>query len=158
MDFLNLGGLRSRLILLVLIAVLPGFGLALMSRVRERDLHEARFREQALRVAQQAVLKQDELVAETRTLLEQVSKQPELSGAQCETFLDNILKKSSQYIVLATVAANGNSSCSAPATQRPIDVRDRAWFQRTLRDRGFAAGEYQVGRISSQPGLAFSNP
>lgn len=154
----NLGGLRSRLILLVLFAALPGFAIALMSNIRERELFEARFREKALRISQQAVVRQNELVSETRTVLRQLSEKPEIRGAQCEAFLLDQLKRSERYLVLATVGTDGKSTCSAPPAQQAIEVRDRSWFQRTIRDRDFAAGEYQVGRISNQPGLAFSYP
>lgn len=154
----NLGGLRSRLILLVLFAALPGFAIALINNIRERDLFEARFREKALRVSQQAVVRQNELVDETRSTLRQFAEKPEIRGANCEAFLLEQLKRSERYLVLATVGTDGKSTCSAPPVKEAIDVRDRSWFQRTLRDRDFAAGEYQVGRISNQPGLAFSYP
>ncbi|MGG6267828.1 ATP-binding protein [Leptolyngbya sp. AN03gr2] len=156
--FSRFDGLRSRLILLVLFAALPGFAIALMSNIRERELFEARFREKALRISQQAVVRQNELVNQTRTALEQLSEKAEVRGAQCETILMEQLKRSERYLVLATVGIDGKSTCSAPPTTRAIDVRDRSWFQRTIRDRDFAAGEYQVGRISNQPGLAFSYP
>lgn len=155
---LNFGGLRSRLILIVLFAALPGFAIALMSNIRERELFEARFREKALSLSQQAVIRQNELVNETRTALEQLAEQPEVRGATCKSILMEQLKRSERYLVLATVGIDGKSTCSAPASDRAIDVRDRSWFQRTIRDRDFAAGEYQVGRISNQPGLAFSYP
>ncbi|BAU10137.1 PAS/PAC sensor signal transduction histidine kinase [Leptolyngbya sp. NIES-3755] len=154
----QIGGLRSKLVLLVLFAALPGFAIALMSNIRERELFESRYREKALRISQQAVIRQDELVSETRTALEQLSEKAEVRGAQCESILLEQLKRSERYLVFATIGIDGKSICTAPPTKQAIDVRDRSWFQRTIRDRDFAAGEYQIGRISNQPGLAFSYP
>ncbi|WNZ46836.1 sensor histidine kinase [Leptolyngbya boryana CZ1] len=158
MAALNLGGLRSRLLLLVLLAILPGFVLTLLFRIRERDLIAARYREQAARVAQQVVVKQDALVEETRELLQTLATQPELNITECSPTFEPILQKSQQYLVLATISPQGDLVCSVPTSAKMLNVGDRSWFQKTLRNHNFAIGEYQVGRITGQPGIGFSYP
>src|SRR5262249_30134046 len=49
--------------------------------------------------------------------------------------------------------------CSSALPARPPrNPVDRPWFQRALASRGFAVGDYQIGRVTGKPSLGFAMP
>lgn len=158
MPNLPLDGVRSRLLLLVVLALIPSSVLALVYSFRSRGLLQVRYRDQALQMAQQAVSKQSSLVLETRDLLQELATRSDIKTTNCNKVLGTVLEQSPQFASLGLVSTSGSVLCSALPLTRSITVRDRAWFQRVMRGRDFAAGDYQIGRISGQPSLALAYP
>jgi serine phosphatase RsbU (regulator of sigma subunit) len=52
----------------------------------------------------------------------------------------------------------GNVRCSAIPLRSQVNVADRPYFQAALATRGFAIGDYQIGRITGQPALNYAYP
>ncbi len=51
----------------------------------------------------------------------------------------------------------GDFYCNAPRVT-PFNIADRPYFQRLLASQQFTMGEYQIGRSTGIPGLAFAHP
>jgi Na+/proline symporter len=74
-------GLRSRLIALVLLAVLPALGLILFTASEERKAAAAEVQDDALRIARLASSAQERLIEGARQLLIMMAHLPAVSGA-----------------------------------------------------------------------------
>lgn len=142
-------------------AALPGFLLPLIMIHRDRNLYEAKAKQEALQLLQQAVLKKYNLVNNTKDLLKQLSKQPEVMGANataCNQFMANLRQKYPFYTTLGVVNPDGLATCSAIPMKGSVRADDRLWFQRAIQTRNFAVGKYQIGKITNLPIVSFAYP
>ena len=72
--------------------------------------------------------------------------------------LANILRFSSDYANVGVALSNGDVVCSALPLPGPVNVADRAFFQRAVATREFSIGDYQVGRVAAKRGIHFGYP
>src|SRR4029079_6665515 len=89
-----------------------------------------------------------------RQLLTVFARLPQLSttdAAACNTFLAEMLKAYPLYLNIGVADPNGNLVCSALPFKGPINVADRVYFKTALEMKGFAIGDYQVGRVTQPP-------
>jgi signal transduction histidine kinase len=158
---LSLASLRTRLLLLVLLAVIPALGLALYTNLEERQLRKAQVQEQAMRLARLVSADHERLIGDARRLLVNLARLPAVrdrNPAACNVLFADLLTRHSSYVNLGVADADGNVFCSALPMTGPVYVGDRIYFRRALETRDFAIGEYQVGRISGKATLNFGYP
>ena len=154
-------GLRSRLSLLVCLAVAPALGLALYSGVQYRDSAAARARESALQSARLAAAAQERQFHGLEELLTVLASVPEVRGGDreaCTTFLSLLLRQYPAYTVLAVTDLAGKVISSAVPTPKPVIVSDRAYFKKAIATRSFAVGGYQVSRITGKKAINCARP
>src|SRR5882724_6855199 len=159
MAWLSLASLRTRLLLLVLLAVIPALGLTLYTNLEERQLRKAQVQEQAMRLSRLVSADHERLIEDARRLLVTLARLPAVrdrNRAACNALFADLLTQHSSYANLGVVDANGSIFCSALPMTGPVYAGDRAYFRRALETRDFAIGEYQVGRISGKATLNFS--
>lgn len=155
-------GLRARLLLLVLFAVVPAFGLigyTAITQYRQAALEAER---DALTLVRLAGRQQDQLIAATRQLLIGLAQVPALrqrdSGTHCHQLLAEMLKEYYYYTNFGVAALDGRVFCSALPMTRPIDISDRDYFRRAALTGEFTVGDYQVGRITGIHAINFGYP
>jgi hypothetical protein len=142
---------RVRLLVLLFLAVLPGF--ALLPGFEDRRQAMARAQANALQLARFATLDQEYLIKTGRQLLATITALPEVQAidvSTCDARLAELLQKYPHYANLATVTAHGYIACSGPPFTPPVNVTRRAWFKRALKTRAFAVGDYQVGMVTGK--------
>lgn len=157
----SLSSLRVRLLLLVLTAVLPALGLVFYTALEQRRSATVEVQETALRLARLASSNQGQLIGGVRQLLVSLSQLPEIrarDAAACSAFLSKLLQQYPLYANLGVASADGTTRCSALPVQTPVNLSDRAYFQRALRTRDFAIGDYQIGRITGKATVNFGYP
>src|SRR5262245_61895701 len=156
-----LASLRTRLLLLVLLAVIPALALTLYTNLEERQLRRALVQEQAMRLSRLVSADHERLIEDTRRLLVTLARLPAVrdrNPAACNALFADLLAQRSSYGNLGVIGTNGDVFCSAlPMTGR-VYAGDRAYFRRAIETRDFAIGEYQIGRITGKPTLAFGYP
>jgi signal transduction histidine kinase len=158
---LSSSGLRGRLLLLVLVAVVPALGLTLYTDLEQRRLETARVQDNALRLARLASADHERLVDGTRQLLVALAQLPEARGgepAACNALFADLLKQYRSYASLGVIAPDGFISCSAPPADGAVFVGDRAYFRRALEPGDFAVGEHQIGRLTGKATVNFGYP
>lgn len=154
-------GLRSRLILLVLLAILPVLGLALYSGQEQRRQAAIHAQTETMRLARLAASNQQALIEGGQQLLVALARLPLLDTgdlAACDAFLAGLLHQYSYYINLGVAAPNGDLLCSALPHPDPVSYGDRAWLQETVKTADFVVGEYVIGRISGAALLPLAYP
>jgi signal transduction histidine kinase len=159
-------GLRSRLLLLVLLAVLPALGLTLATNLAQRRQAVAQAQGEALRLARVVAGDEERLLEGARQLLVLLARLPAVreaadgDPAPCVALLADLLAQSPRYANLAVARADGEVVCSAvPAPPgAAVSAADRAYFRRALEAGDFAVGEYQIGRITGRASVNFGYP
>ena len=157
----RLASLRLRLWLLVLLAFMPALGLMLYTAAEQRQHAVKEVRDQALRMAQIVSSDQERRIDGTRYLLMALAHVPDVragDAAECDSFLSALLKDNPLYTTFVVADLRGDVVCSAVPLNEPVNVADRAYFLSALETRGFAIGEFQIGRISKKAGIAFGYP
>jgi signal transduction histidine kinase len=161
MAWLSGTSLRTRLLLLVLLAVIPALGLTLYTNLEERQLRKAQVQEQAMRLSRLVSADHERLIEEARRLLVNLARLPAVrdrNPAGCNALFADLLSRHSSYANLAVADADGNVFCSALPMTRQVYAGDRLYFRRALETRDFAIGEYQVGRITGRASVNFGYP
>jgi len=156
---LSFSSLRVRLGLLVLLAVLPALAVVVYTGMEHRQLAAADAQAESHRLARRIAGRQTRLAEETHRLLIALSKLPEVRSRNskgCSQFFSDLRKNYSLYTNLGALRPNGDVFCSALPFSGVINVADRLYFQRAVESRNFAAGEFQIGRLTKTPSINFS--
>jgi PAS domain S-box-containing protein len=157
----SFSSLRVRLLLLVLLAVVPAFGLIFYTASEQRRLAAVGVQEQALQLAWTAATDQGQLTEGARQLLIALAQLPAVRGrdpAACSALFAELLKQYPRYANLAAVKPDGDTFCSALPLSGPVSAVDRLYFRRASETRDFAVGEYQIGRVTRKASINFGYP
>src|SRR5215468_5884820 len=153
--------LRTRLLLLVLLAVIPALGLTLYTNLEERQLRKAQVQEQAMRLARLVSADHERLIGDARRLLVNLARLPAVrdrNRTACNTLFADLLTQQSSYANLVVADADGNVFCSALPMTGQVYAGDRVYFRRAIETRDFAIGEYQIGRVTGKASVNFGYP
>nr|WP_229256944.1 ATP-binding protein [Duganella lactea] len=146
---LQLNTLRSRLILLVLLAIAPSAIMTVVNGARERT-HAVEVAEENLqRLTNLAAANEAQSIAGARQLLRDVASIPDLMGdpADCGRVLARIQRQNPDYVNLGLIQLNGDVTCSAIPSRTPVNLADRTHFRRAVHLKRFVAGGYIFGRV-----------
>jgi hypothetical protein len=161
MAWLSRTSLRTRLLLLVLLAVIPALGLTLYTNLEERQLRKAQVLEQAMRLSLFVSTDHERLIEDARQFLVTLARLPAVrdrNRAACNALFASLLTRQSSYANLGVIDADGEVFCSAHPMTGQVYAGDRIYFQRAIESRDFAIGEFQIGRITGKATLVFGYP
>ncbi len=156
-----MAGLRRRLFLLVVIAIVAALAFVFHYANEDRDMRVARIQQDADRVVEIAASRQARFIDSARQLLTVLSEVPDVRGsdpAACRRFLKNLARRNSAYANLGVVGADGNLSCSALEFSGAVSLADRAYFLRAANSKSFAIGNYQAGKVTGKGSVNFGYP
>ncbi len=153
--------LRTRLLALVLLAILPALGLVLYTAVDQRRVAEKEAIASAQRIVRLAAATQKQHVEAARQLLITLSQLREIRperAADAEALFQSLLEVHAVYVNIGAIDADGYVFASGQSPTNRLYLGDRSYFQ-IARDTGkFAVGEYQVGRITGKSTLNMALP
>ena len=154
--------LRSRLLLLVLLALLPAFVLILVTAWEQRQLAAMEAQESALRVARAAASNQERLIEGARSLLIGISQvpagPPPGSPRGCGTLLPDLRRRFPIYVNLSEATAGGDLTCSAQPLRGLISVADQPYFLRAKATHDVVVSGYVVEPVTGRPALTVAWP
>ncbi|MCL4297026.1 MAG: PAS domain S-box protein [Anaerolineae bacterium] len=153
--------LRSRIVLLVLLALLPALGLILYANLSTRRANIAQVHQETLRVAQIASQQQRLLIEDTGQLLAGLAQIPELhnsSPADCVAFLGSLLAKDTRYTNFGVADLAGNVICSARSLPQPVNLAAQSWFQQVSQQQDATVGNYHKDPLSNKFVLPIGYP
>ncbi len=156
-----LSGLRLRFLLLVLVAVIPGFGIIIFAAQAQRRSLEDEAQESARALARLVAEQQQRALDSARGLIVGLARLPGIlrrDPVACETAVAPLLRRLPNYANVGAVTPDGVMFCSAAPMTGPVDLADRPFVRGALRSGGFAVGGYQVSRVLGLPTLAFGYP
>jgi PAS domain S-box-containing protein len=156
-----LSGLRVRLLLLVLVAVVPGFALFLYAASAQRRLLDEDAVDQVVGAARLAAGQQERSVEGVRGLLAAFAQNPAVLGRDgpgCGEAARRLRRVLPHLSNIGASAPDGGVFCNSVDVPAPIRIEDRRYFRRALESGAFAVGEYQVSRSRGVPALNFGFP
>ncbi|MYN25329.1 ATP-binding protein [Duganella levis] len=145
----QLNSLRSRLILLVLLAIAPSAIMTVINGTRERA-HAVEVAEENLqRLTNLAAANEAQSIAGARQILRDLASIPDLMGdqAQCSRLLANIQRQNPDYVNFGLIQLNGDVTCNAVPSKNLVNLADRSHFRRAVHLKRFVAGGYIFGRV-----------
>jgi signal transduction histidine kinase len=153
---------RIRLVLMIILVVVPAFGLVLYGSLEQRRVQKSQVRTGAVAISRLAAANQESFIKHTRQLLATLTQFPFLLLSTNHHFshvhLSNLRKLSPDYLNFGLIETNGVLFCSAEPSNSVVNLSDRAYFRRVLETRKFSIGDFQVGRVTGEPGLNFGYP
>jgi steroid delta-isomerase-like uncharacterized protein len=156
-----LANLRLRLVLLVLLGVLPALGLLFYSASEQRTQAVNTAEAEARRLVQVTAADQERLLESAQYLLAVLARVPAIrdaNGTDCDALLTALVADEPLYANLGVIALDGTVRCSALPVDDGVNLRDRAYFQRTVETGTFAVGQFQIGRITHQATINVGYP
>src|SRR5262245_19430177 len=140
-----LASFRMRLVLVVLLAVLPGLSFILYSAAEQRRQALAQAKVSTARLTQLAAAQDESLIEETRQLLAVLARVPDVVGddpASCSAFLAAMAKENApKYTGFSVIERDGVISCASSPISGSQNVADRRFFRLAMQTREFAVGE-----------------
>jgi signal transduction histidine kinase len=159
MKRLSFASLRSRLTLLIVLAVLPVMGLTVSTYLEERNLILRHIMSELQLISSFASGTQERFLLTTNQLLVALSRivvleDPEPQG--CNATFEDILSQNPMYANIGAILPDGSIFCSAcPIVQRE-GFSNQPWFQSSLETRGISLGMGRTGDGEGKPALYFS--
>ena len=156
----KLNSLRSRLILLVALAIAPSVLMTLYTGWKERQQAIATAEEHLQRLTSLAATNEAKSLEAARQILIDLSGIPDLLGdaQKCNALLRTMLQKNPGYANFGLIRLNGDVSCSAVPSLKPVNLADRAHFKRAIAERRFIAGNYVFGRVIQKHTINLTYP
>ncbi|MEW7847844.1 ATP-binding protein [Massilia aurea] len=145
----RLNSLRSRLMLLVLLAITPIAIVTVLGGLREREAAIRASQENLKRLTALAAANEAQSIDRARQILVDLVSVPDLMGKtdDCNALLTNVLDRNEGYVNFGLIQLDGNVSCSAVPMVHPVNLGDRSHFKRAIAERRFIAGDYIFGRV-----------
>ena len=142
-----LSSLRSRLILLVLLAVCPAFGVILYSAARHRDLIASQVQANALRVARAIAVEHERFFENAHQFLLMLSRAPQIrdnNKPACAKYLASLLEP--LYVDFGIMDLKGNLLCTGLKSRNSLVQAKGAHYSRVVQTH-----EFSVGAIRTDP-------
>lgn len=158
---LRVAGLRPRLTLIVLAAVIPVIGLTLYADL-EHGVHiRALALAEAAVEAKEAAGRYRRIIDGTWSGLTLAAGARDVYGgdpAGCSRYLSQMLARNPEYANLGVADADGAIRCSAVPLAGPVNASEHAWFRRAVCARGFALGNFRSGQVAATPVVVAALP
>ncbi len=161
MKLFFLKSLRVRLLLLVLVAVIPAWGMIGYTASEQRRIAVGRIQQNVLRLAEFSAREEEQVLQGTRQILIALAnfvRTADSNPAGCSAFCTDLLKQFRRYANIGAVDPSGNVFCSAVPFNKPTNAADQIWFRRAVESGDLAVGDYHVGRITAKPVLVLAYP
>ena len=153
--------LRTKLILLVCLSLLPSFILIYYTSQRERaELRTAAFHG-ALRLAKDLSARQEEIIDDARQTLLSVAQIFEyVNPLQINSLkiLQEFHRRNPELVSIFMAKPDGSVMASSIAMPKKFTVADRPIYSLVTRQKEFVLGEYQMARVSGKPILSIAYP
>jgi signal transduction histidine kinase/CheY-like chemotaxis protein len=152
-------GLRGRILLLLLIAVLPAIGIQAYNEYDLRQARELEIRQQVVQITRQFGEEMGELREGARQLLLTLGQLPavkEKNGEACSALFQTLQTQYENYAVLGAADSHGRVFCSSASDTGTSSVAGDEFFQRAIARDGLAVGNYWVDPATGRKQIHFA--
>jgi PAS domain S-box-containing protein len=153
--------LRSRLVVLMVAAIVPLFALSLGKTWLNQQAAVSRASDELKFAASLVAASQSRMVDSAHQILVAIANAPGLLGANsadCPRYLQTLKRQLGTYANLGLISLDGYLICHAMGEGTNIYLGDRSYVQETLQQRRFTVGGYTLGRVVGKPVITFSMP
>lgn len=160
MRFTLFSSIRTSLIVLVLLAVLPALAIVLHTGYGLRGSVVADAERYALRQVQSMASHHERVVENARLLLMTLARTVEvrhLDVPTCKVLLNDVLARNSAYVSFSLADVHGQVLTSAPVTHS-ANISDKAYFRIAMDTLTFTVGEYTLLEDQHRVIVQFAQP
>ena len=160
MPFFSRWSIRTLLIFLVAISILPALGIIFYSGIEQRHLMAEEIKKTSFSLMQAIANRQQVITENSRQFLVTLSGMPEvqrLDGQACNALFRRLLPENPVYANISLFSREGIVVSSA-VPSKPVNLSDRKHFRDAISTRGFSTGEYVISRIFQRPIFSFAYP
>ena len=153
--------LRTRLVLLVLTAIVPLFGFSVFKSFVNIDEDIRRASKDLEFTASQVASTQERVTDSARQMLVAVTKVPTVAQADtvaCRDYFRALNNELVSYRNMGLVGTDGYVLCESVEKAARDFVGDRSYFKEALARGDFVVSGYLIGRVTGQPVVAFALP
>jgi diguanylate cyclase (GGDEF)-like protein/PAS domain S-box-containing protein len=155
-------GLRARMVILVLLAVVPLFGLLVFGAIADREVALANARSRAIELARFGAERQADMLLQGRELLTVMRRMPEIVSDDlevCRTTAKEIAADHPQFYTIGVVDPDGMIRCHSTITQRQA-FSDTAVFRQAIAPDAprFIVGQFMISLITGKPIVVMASP
>ena len=156
-------GLRFRLVLTVLMALLPVFALFAYFTAKNQqtavELAQARVQSEALLAA----AGQQRIIERGSQLLGAMTSGPSIKDTRirlCVPYLKNLKSQNTIFANLGVIGLDGNITCHALDADTSVRafLGDRPFFAQVMQTQKFSIGNYGIGPLTGLPSLGLGAP
>ncbi|MGK2914728.1 MAG: sensor histidine kinase [Porticoccaceae bacterium] len=159
---LRFSSLRSRLLLLLSLTLLPAFGLIVYSAIETRQQAAGHALANATWLTRLITAQQEAMVETAHQQLRTLAQLPIVrrpdSAVLCSQTFAEIRKQNPLYLNLGVIDPDGTLRCSALPFTGKVDFSDRSCFLAAMEQRNFAIGDYQIGPLSGRGTVSLAYP
>ena len=156
-----LAHLRSRLWLLIAVAVVPLVVFALVSYRDQRAAAVAGVEAGIRQYVRTARVEESRAIDHTRDILRIMARSEDLRDLdplECQGIAQRLLETQTDYLNLGAAFLDGTVFCSGIAAPAPAVVGGRQWLREAVSRKELSFGGLVDGGVAGQPALAFGYP
>ena len=150
--------LRSRIWLAVGATALPIFVFSLFGHLERREEALREVERDMQHMVHMALFEERVVTENARQVLRIMARSNELrdlKAADCNGIAGRLLETQTNFANVGAALPDGRLYCSGLPLKEPLDASERAWFKEALQTPDVSRGQYQIGRITGQRGIAF---
>jgi PAS domain S-box-containing protein len=149
-----------RLLALVLLALLPAFGLIIFNTIENYRRAADEVNATARGLVRQAAQDYEEMIDDAHGLLTLLARTPHilLDARSCRSVLADIEAGYPNFSNIIVIDPKGTVTCSQQSLYIGVNYADRDWFKDASTNRQFVASKFLIGRVTTKPTVAFAAP
>jgi PAS domain S-box-containing protein len=153
--------LRARIVMLVVVAIVPLFGMSIFKALHNADAEVERAKDDLRFAASLAAASQERVADSARQVLTLIASLTDIQDpdhTDCDRYFSRLSLGLPEYANLGLAGLDGQTRCHALGSDKKVYVGDRAYFQDAIERRRFVVGVYAVGRLANKPVLTYALP
>lgn len=153
--------LRTRLVWVVLAAILPLFGLSLVGAVLNTNEAVSQASKNLAFSASLVAANQQKIADATRQTLVAIANTPGLQDGRvpaCQRYFKTLRDQLPVYANLGIIELDGYVRCHSQSNSPTVFAGDRKYFQDALTRGAFVTGGYLINRATGKPIMTFALP
>src|SRR5919198_2298109 len=158
---MRLRGLRTWLVLLVVVATALGLALVLREHSEERERFESELRSMAANLARSVAAAEQAKLDDAKGFVSGLAELPSVKAHDAEACSRIFTALCGRYPVFANFGAatpDGSIFCSGVSSRTRTNIADREYFRRVMASRAPAVGEHVIGRKTGVPSVHVAVP
>ena len=153
--------LRARIVILVVVAIVPLFGMSIFKALHNADAAVERAKGDLQFAVSLAAAGQERVADSARQLLTAIASLPDLQDGKnfdCDRYFSNLIQRLPEYANMGILGLDGYTRCHALSNDKKAFSGDRAHFLNAIEQGRFVTGNYRLGPLSGKPIIAFAQP
>jgi signal transduction histidine kinase len=152
--------IRTNLILLILVVLVPLCGILVYSSYEQKNQAIDFAKQNAIRVANSLAIQQKFVEENTHQILNIISEIPEIKSnnpPKVYILLKSFMKRNPSYAALLLVDKDGNMIASGLGINK-LNISDRKYFKEVIKTKTFTIGEFTHGRLTNKSVIHYAYP